>query len=679
MRTAIKRIRTTAFILILIQIIGVILFSIFYFLNEFDFQVIVEPLYVIIAALAIIVIDVIFVWATVLSVSSIRQQTNLKAADVIGSDVQEVYNFAMLGLVVVDENNIVLWTNELFKNRHIDIVDLNILDWQPELFHLSDSSDEAAVVKIEINFRNYEVKLLTEAGLYIFKDTTDFETISNYSKEQAPVVGTITIDNYIDVVKNEEDSNDLVSKVKNEIFQYAKDFGILLRRYRNDMYFLLSNFETLEKMRADNFSLINKVRELGEGDEIPLTISIGIAYDFPDVIKLNDLAGEAIAIAMSRGGDQVVISKYGSDMEFIGGKTGAQEKRNRVKIRVLADSLISLIKSSSNILIMGHTMMDMDALGACLGIKAICNYLEKPSQIVVDFKLTEYKTRSALTSSFSRDELEKLIISPKDAADKIRPNTLLVVVDVHIPSMTMAPRLLENTSKIVVIDHHRRAEEYIDSPVFNHIDSSACSSSELVAEFIRYASVNPKITMPNIYATIMLSGIFLDSSYFKSKSSGIRTFEAATILKEYGADNALADDFLKDDFEEYTLVNEIIANMKTPVPGIVYAVAPADKIFDAATLAKAANTCLNMKTINAAFIIGNVSSKETRMSCRSDGTINVQLIAEKMGGGGHFTSAAVNFERTDLEETTETLLHTLDKYLSAARAEPRKKDSQEDR
>lgn len=678
MRKTINRIKVIATTIILIQVIAVIVFAVFYFLNLFDFQQNFEPLFMIVAAAIVVLINSIFVWISIVIVSSIRRKTNLKAADVIGSDVQEAYNFAMLGLVVVDDYDIVLWTNDLFQERHIDIIDTNVLEWQPKLKLLKESSDETLTVKLDINSRDYEVKFLPEAGLYIFKDTTDFETLSNYSKEQAPVVGILTIDNYADVVKTEEDFNDRVAKVKTEIFQYATNFGLLLRRYRNDTYFVLCNYESLQKMKTDNFSLINKIREIGMEDDVPLTLSIGIAHDFPDVSKLNDLANEALSIAMSRGGDQVVISKYGADMEFVGGKTEAQENRNRVKVRVVANSLISLIKASSNVLIMGHTMMDMDALGACLGVKAICENLEKPSQIVVDLKSTEYKTRSALTSTFSRDELEKIMLTSKEAEDKIRPLTLLIVVDVHIPAIVMAPRLLELTSKIVVIDHHRRAEEYIESPVLSHIDPSACSSSELVTEFIHFASVNPRIIIPSNYATIMLSGIFLDSNYYKSKNTGIRTFEASTILKDSGADNSLADDFLKDEFEEYAAINEIVSGMKTHSPGVVYAIAPRDKIFDSATLAKAANTCLSMKAINAAFVIGSTSNKEAKMSCRSDGTINVQIIAEKMGGGGHFTSAATAFEKTSLDAVEETLVVTLDKHLSDARVDVKRRDIGED-
>ena len=191
---------------------------------------------------------------------------------------------------------------------------------------------------------------------------------------------------------------------------------------------------------------------------------MGFAHDFPDVIKLNDLANDALDIAMSRGGDQVVVSAYGQEMKFYGGKSEAQEKRNRVKTRVLADSLISLINASDRVLIMGHAMMDMDAFGACLGMKAICNRLKKNSRIVVDLKNTEFKTRSAMTSSFGKDELDKLVVTSKEAEDLINGNTLLIVVDVHTPNMVMAPKLIDKAAKIVVIDHHRRAE---DLPLVN--------------------------------------------------------------------------------------------------------------------------------------------------------------------------------------------------------------------
>ena len=668
MGKTLRRIKIASFILIMLQMVGIAVFAILYFADLFQIQSagLIPPAIIALVCCSLVFLDCMFIWIFAIRVTSMRQKTDLHAAEVIGSDVQEAYNFAMIGLAVTNESDTVLWTNDLFKDRHIDIIDNNIIEWKKELLPLKEATNPDASVKIIINARNYEVKYLMDAGLWIFKDITDYESIYAYSKEQAPVVGVLAIDNYDDVVRGEDDFNDVVTKVKNVIFSYAKDYGILLRRVKDDNYSMLCNFDSFSKMKQDKFSIIDKVRDVSSGEKIPLTLSIGLAHDFPDVIKLNELANSALDIAMSRGGDQVVVSVFGSEMEFFGGKTEAQEKRNRVKIRVLADSLIGLLKNASNVLIMGHNIMDMDAFGACLGCKAICNRLNKPAYIVADLKATESKTRSAITSSFNKEELDKLMVNTKEAEDHIDMDTLLIVVDVHTPNMVMAPKLLDRCSKVVVIDHHRRAEDYIESPVFNHIDPAASSTCEIISEFIKFSSINPRIELPATYSTFMLSGIFLDSSYFKSKSTGIRTFEACTILKEYGADNSLADDFLKDDYEEHKEVNEIIARLEHPFYGVVVAMAGEDTMHDNATIAKAANACLTFKGIHAAFVIGRTSQREIRVSARSDGSISVQLLAEKLGGGGHLTAAAITFEKASMVEVRDSILSVLESHLTEA-------------
>ncbi|MFA5442282.1 MAG: DHH family phosphoesterase [Bacilli bacterium] len=671
MTKELKKMKIRALFIVAFELISATALAVFYFYNFFGFGDIFIIEYLFATLAGFVVINVLFIWVMLLRLSKIRKKNDLKAAELIGNDVQEAYKFGMIGLVVVDESDIVLWTNDLFQERQIDILDVNILEWQPNLRDLHDASPDV-VVKIEVNSRNYDVKYLSDAGLYIFKDMTEYESIFEYSREQAPVLGIIMLDNYSDVAGNLDDANDVISKVKNLIFDYAKEYGVLLRRYRNDAYFALCNYTSLMRMKKDRFSLLEKVRELGAKEETPPTLSIGLAHDFPDVIKLNEMAGNAIDIAMSRGGDQVVVSKYGDELIFFGGKSEAQEKRNKVKVRVMADSVLSLIKNSSNVIIMGHTAMDMDALGACLGMRAICEYCNKSSHIVYDPKLLERKTKFALTGAFSREELARITISPSDSVDKVRSNTLVIVCDVHRPSLTMAPKLLEKATKVMVIDHHRRAEEFIESPVFSYVEPSASSTCELVTELIRYSSANPRIEITPTYATIMLSGIFLDTNYFKSKNTGIRTFEASMVLKEYGADNSVADDYLKDEFEEYSLVTKIISTLKTPHYGVVYCVAEEGELIEQATLAKVANQCMQMKGVNAAFVIGNTDEKETRLSARSDGTINVQMLAEKMFGGGHFTSAGVIFKNGTIKKAEEKLLEVLNEYLNDARSQEQK-------
>ena len=650
----------------IIELIAVIFYGVCLYFNFFNIKEIFSETILFISLGSAVIVDIIYVWAVLFYFAKIRQKTDLRAADLIGSDIEEAYNFGMLGLAVVDENNVVLWTNTLFKERAIEILDEDILAWQPQLKDLVDGSSKT-VVKISFNSRNYDVKLLKEAGLYIFKDTTDFETLSDYSKRQAVVIGQIIIDNFSDVSGSGEETNDVLSKVRTAIYDYARDHSALLRKIRNDAYLVICNYESLEKMIADKFAILDKIHEIGDKESTPPTLSIGIAYDYPDVVKLNDMSVSALEIATSRGGDQVVVSQYGQDLTFFGGKSEAQENHNKVRVRVMGDSVISLIKNSANVIVMGHAMEDMDAFGACVGIKAICDSVGKACKIVYNPKSIERKTKGALVTTFSKEEMDKVFISEAEGLALLKGNTLVVCVDVHKASMTLAPKLIEKANKIMIIDHHRRGEDFIESPIFSDIDSSASSACEMVAELIKYASTNPKVKIPPSYATVMLAGIFMDSNFFKSTTSGARTFEAAMFLKECGADNAKADDFLKDEFEEHALINKILANTKTPYFGIVYCMADDEDIIEAATLAKVGNQCMSMKGINASFIIGKTATDEVRISCRSDGTINVQMLAEKMNGGGHFTQAACVFKNSSLEGAETRLLNVLNDYLNDAR------------
>ncbi len=673
MNKVFNTIRIAAMIFVGFELAILIALTLFYSFDWFAFRSFFSIDVIIATIVSWSVLNLGFVIISVTAMSRQRQRSDLKAAEIIGTDIQEAYNFGMIGLAVVSDDQIVLWTNELFEDRQINVIDRQVFEWQPALKELSANPPQNTV-KVEINTRDYEVKYLKEAHLYIFKDVTAYEALYKYSKEQAPVLGIIMLDNYSDSSVNIEDNNDIILNVRNTIFEYAKDYGILLRRYRSDAYFALCNYESLAKMKSDNFSLLDRVRKLTKDTETYITLSIGFAHDFPDdFVKLNEMATNAIDVAISRGGDQVVVNQYGEELAFYGGRTQVQERRNKVKVRSLADGLISLIKNASNVVIMAHMDMDLDALGSSLGIKAIVDSVGKPSKIVYAPKLIEKKTRMAATTMFSREELDKMMVLPKDAQDLIKTDTLVIVTDVHRPSLTMAPKILDEATKVVVIDHHRRAEEFIENPVYSYVEPSASSASELVAELIRYASPNPRITIPSSYATIMLSGIFLDTNYYRAKTAGMRTFEASMFLKESGADNSLADTFLKDDYEEHNLITKIMANSKTPYYGIVVALADPSDIIDRATLAKVANMNIQIKGVNATFVIGKTDAKEVRISARSDNSINVQFLLEKLGGGGHYSSAACAFANLTIDEAEVKLLDVLETYLPAARSEGKDK------
>ena len=674
MNKKIKKFKISTAIIFGFEIISLVSFMLLYIFNIFNLKSYFKSTYFLYITIVFVALDMLYLLSVLYSVFKVRQKSDIRTVDILGNDIKEAYTFGLIGFVVVDENDIVLWESDILLQKQSNIINKNIFEWCPKLRDLINK-DGGDTVLILQNNSYYQVKYLRSARLYIFKDVSEYENLLKMSREQATCIGVFMIDNYADVVGTNDDNNDLIARVKNLIFKYAKEHNVLLRHFRNDAYFSVCDYSSLEEMEKDGFSILDKVRSLGINETCQPTLSIGFAHDFPDVNKLNSMASNAIDIAMSRGGDQAVVSKYGSELAFYGGKTEAIEKRNKVKVRVVADSLIGLINRASNVLIMGHIDMDMDAIGSALGIKAICDSFNKPTLIVYDPKLAEKKVRTAVASQFDSEELEKIVISPRDCKDKLKPQTLVIVVDVSRPSITMHPKLLESGDKVVVIDHHRRAEEFIDNPVLSYIEPSASSASELVAELIKYSSSSPQINLPSKFATFMLSGIFLDTGFYKSRSVGLRTFDASGILKEYGADNALADDLLKDEYEEYALVNKILGTMKTPFYGVVYCNSGDSDIIERSTLAKVANQCMQLKGINACFVIGRTGSDEVRISGRSDGSINVQILCEKMGGGGHFSMAAASFNGKKCNEVEDMLLDTLQDYLSEARSSGEKEEN----
>ena len=667
MNKKLSKIQLLVYSLTTAEILLVGVFVTFYCLNIFDLQNILENIYIVIGAGVFILLAGIITFIFTSILFSLKAESEIHTADVLSSDIQEVYNFAETAIVVTDEKNTVIWESELFQTRRIDLFGVDIFKKFPELAVLKDNISGVDLAKVSINHRTYEVKCISETGVWIFKDITDFETAYNYSISNSVVFGCLNIDNYDNIVSKGDILNDVDNELKSLIQNYFNSHGCLIRKIGEDTYFLVTSFEKYNSMKDDNFSIIDKVRKLGSRDLL-ISLSIGFAYDFPDLIKLYKYATNALDLALSRGGDQVVSFPYGREIEFFGGKAASVERTNKVKMRSLSDSIISLINDSDYVLIMGHANMDMDAFGACLGFKAIVDRCSKPSKIVVDFKSTEKKTRAAIVSTFNKKEIDELFSTPKHAETLITQKTLVVVLDVHIQKNTMAPALIELASKSIVIDHHRRGKESIENSIFTLIDPGSTSTSELIAEIIKYCPINPVIELPSTYATFMLSGIFLDSSYFKSNSTSLKSFEAAAILKDFGANNSLADDYLKDDYQEHQEISSIVQTFNMPYNGVAIAYSDEESYHEASTYAKVSNEILRFKGVHAVFAFGKTDSKTVRVSARSDGTINVQLLTEKMGGGGSFSSAAAAFMDVTVNEVKEKILDCLNTNLSSATA-----------
>lgn len=673
MNASIKKFRNITFVFALIELILIGTLTFFWVYNTFGIRDIKDiEEYIFLGFVVLCLADILFTWLALARLSKKRQSNDIEVASLIGNDIQMAYNFNQIGLLAIDDNGLVLWTNTLFNERQLDLVDTDIFQSFPALKELVKLKSDK-VVHLEMKGKSYEVRFLSEPRLFVFKDVTEYDNVVNYSKEQAIALGVVMIDNFNDVASDTDEVADAVMNVRAIVRDYFRQYKVLLTQVKQDRYFAVCNFNALDQMEKDGFSVMDKVREKQDKEDTPLTLSIGFAHDFPDVGKLYEMTEEAIDTALARGGDQAVISQYGKELRFFGGKSAAIENTSKVKVRSMVGGLAKLIKDSSAVFIMGHTEMDMDALGSCLGIKAICDWCKKPAKIVYAPKRTEKKARLAFTSAFSKDALDQLTLTPEQAAAQIKETSLVVVVDVSVPKNVMGPKILDLARKVVVIDHHRRGDSFIERPSLSYIEPSASSACELITEMIRYAAANPRIDLKPSYATIMLSGIFMDSQYFKSKSVGMRTFEAAEILKEYGAENTLADEYLKDDYEEFALTNKILGTMKTPSYGVLYCVSDDNDIVERSALAKVANSLLSLRDVHASFVIGRTADKQISISARSDGTISVQLLMEQLGGGGHLTMAATLFPNpkvpniTHVDEAEKKLIECLNDYLDASK------------
>lgn len=673
MNASIKKFRNITFIFATFELVLIGVLAFFWMNNSFGLREIknIEE-YVFLGFVVLCLVDILFIWFALAHLSKKRQSNDIEAASLIGNDIQMAYNIDQIGLLSIDTNNIVLWTNNLFHERQMDLVDTDLFQTFPSLKELIKLKSDKSV-HVEMKGNSYEVRYLSEARLFVFKDVTEYDNVVNYSKEQAIALGVIMIDNFNDVASDTDEVADAVMNVRATVRDYFRQYKVLLTQVKQDRYFAVCNFNALAQMEKDGFSVMEKVRATQDKEDVPLTLSIGFAHDFPDVGKLYEMTEGAINTALARGGDQAVVSQHGQELRFFGGKSVAIENTSKVKVRSMVGGLAKLIEDSSSVFIMGHADMDMDALGSCLGIKAICDWCGKNSRIVYAPKRTEKKARIAFTSAFSKDTLDQMTLTPEQAASQIKETSLVIVVDVSVPNRVMAPKLLDLARKVVVIDHHRRGDSYIERPSLSYIEPSASSACELITEMIRYAAANPRIDLKPSYATIMLSGIFMDSQYFRSKSVGMRTFEAAEILKEYGAENTLADEYLKDDYEEFALTNKILGTMKTFSYGVLYCVSDNDDVLERSALAKVANSLLSLRDVHASFVVGRIADKQISISARSDGTVSVQLIMEQLGGGGHLNMAATVIPNakipnvTNVSEAEKKLVECLNMYLDASK------------
>lgn len=596
------------------------------------------------------------------------RRLHIHVANTLGADIADAYAFGGIGIISYSDNFEVVWHSDIFESRQEKLLGRNIFLLFPELKDIfNDVNEENKSCKVTLSQKLYQVLVLKEINVLILKDITEVEHLYLSSRQNSPVVLTLVLDNLLDMVNIvQEDSYVIIEQqIRKTILDWAKANNILIRKIKEDIYLAFLNEEIYSRIKANKFSVIESVANLNiaNTNDIDLTISIGIGRGSQDYLKIAELSANAIDIALSRGGNQVVENNYGAHIEFYGESSENKVKRNILQMKMRAQRFGSLISSYNSFLIVPHENADFDAIGSALGMYSLLKRNDVSVYIVCDLRQMEIKTRSLVRQLYNRQEIPTIFISAQKAQEILTDDTLVITVDVHRPVMTTCPNIISSAKNIAIIDHHRRATDCIDDTVFNFIDPVSSSASEILALFINYQ--RQKVVMDSRVATFMLTGILLDTNSLKARTT-FTTFDAIMILKEYGADNNMAEDNLKDEFEEYKLKTKIMSTTIVPFTGIYLATVPDDSVTTETMLARVAQEAFNVKGVKAMFVIGKVSTGGdtfVKISARSDGDINVQLILEKMGGGGHFSAAAAAFKNNESIETVkQKLLETLELY-----------------
>lgn len=564
-----------------------------------------------------------------------------------------------IGILLYDEETLVTWFNDPMRDIFDDVAmgqTLNELD--PLFIEMVATNEDQAT--LEIGDAVYRVFSNHENRTFYLFDMTEEAQVEQQLVDNQTVIGVIYLDNYDEMTQGIEDQlrSELNSRVTQLLNHWAAEHGTYIKRTASDRYFIVTTEENLRILERSKFTILDTVREETSQRGVQLTLSIGIGCGSDPIPALGLMAQSSLDLALGRGGDQVVIKRDGK-VRFYGGKTNPTEKRTRVRARVIANSLRDLMQESSRVLIMGHKNPDMDALGSAIGILKLAEMNDKEAHIVLPPEEIGRGIRRMMDEIAEVPQLETRFVNAFQADQLIDDQTLLVVVDTHKPSLVVVPTLLGRFEHMVVIDHHRRGEDFIEDAVLVYLEPYASSTSELVTELIEYQPTNQKLSM--LEATALLAGIIVDTKGFALRT-GSRTFDAASYLRSQGADTVLVQEFLSQDLETYVEQSHILERSEVYTKGMAIATAEPGVIHDQVLIAQAADQLLSLQGIRAAFVIAELQDGRTAISARSLGEVNVQLIMETLGGGGHLTNAATQMSESVIT-VADALRKAIDQYL----------------
>ncbi|MFD0050648.1 DHH family phosphoesterase [Actinomycetes bacterium NPDC127524] len=573
-----------------------------------------------------------------------------------------------IGIMLINEDYYIEWTNPFLASCFDEgtLAGRSLYDVAESIVPLIKQEVESETVTL--HGRKFRVIHKTEERLLYFFDVTEQIEIEKLYEEERTAIAFIFLDNYDDLTQGMDDQrkSSLNSIVTSLLDKWAKDNGAFLKRTSSERFIAVFNESILQLLEKGKFTILDEIRETTSKQNVPLTLSIGVGSGVSSLPELGSMAQSSLDLALGRGGDQVAIKLPNGKVKFYGGKTNPMEKRTRVRARVISHALKDIVLDSDKVIVMGHKHPDMDAIGSAIGILKVAQMNQREGYIVVNFQEIDTAVRKLMDETKNtKPELHSRFITPEDAFEILTEDTLLVVVDTHKPSMLIEEKLLGRIDKVVVIDHHRRGEEFINNSLLVYMEPYASSTAELVTELLEYQPKRSKIDM--LESTALLAGIIVDTKSFTLRT-GSRTFDAASYLRAHGADTVLVQKFLREDVDTYIKRSKLIESASFYKEGIAIARGTEGETKDQVLIAQAADTLLTMEGVIASFVIAKRSEDMVGISARSLGDINVQVIMEMLNGGGHLTNAATQ-QVCSIDEAEAKLKAAIDEYLEGGQKE----------
>ena len=578
-------------------------------------------------------------------------------------------------LVILETNGNIVWKSSKFVTEFADIdmdnyIDDLIIDIKDEIEKSDNKKRKSVIRQIQIGKKTYTVqgefakskkyerkKSPEYMMILYFIDETEKVKLKQENEDKKICVGIIMIDNYEEVTQrvDAEQKTQLMAKVESTIYDWVNETNGILVKADRDTYVYVFEQKNLEKIKEEKFAILDSIKNLVRKDKIQLTLSIAISNEGDTERDVYKSASAAMDVILGRGGDQAVIRQNGKYL-FFGGKVEEVEKRTKVKARNVAHALEELIKENDKIMIMGHTNPDIDAIGSALGIYRIAKTLEKEAKIVANVETPSIKD---LYESI-KDQYQEVFISSETALAQVDSGTLIIVVDTHKKTYVESPELLTKTNKIVIIDHHRRSADFIDNSILTFQEVYASSAAELVTEIIQYTQ--NEVELSEVEAEALYAGIMMDTKNFTFKT-GVRTFEAAAYLRRCGVDIIKVKKWFQSDLESYNTISEIVRKAEIVRDSIGISIYDVQEKETSLICAKAADELLTIGNITASFVLGLMEDGKVCISGRSIGDVNVQMILEKLGGGGHITLAGAQLENVTIDEAKQELISKINEYF----------------